>query len=851
MLSKPKLSGSAATRPDYVQLISLIDNFNTAPANSYTKLALLQQIDAYSRAIVENCETEFLDTPRKLPRNRSFADAVFTWRYQNDFTSLSAIKKPGDTEESLEQVLQSYGVHRDASILLRSAEFAIAYRRLAPTTTGEPLDEEKPVLSMEQFYELLSQRYLILKQLLNKEYDSGNDAEKLHQKLAETHLQIFRAVGNSTEIAELVQEHTDMLALTYAEFDVIQERLDQEFPGQQVEELEDKCINNTNLSFVIPCGETDLKLVIRQEDRDNAANEQWLHSNKIARFFIKDYASFMKQYAVENGFIYNPIAVSQYAKQGNLKKVAKKIPQDQSDMLVDKTQLYFNQICEFCLELIESGFYHPDIKLTNFLVDDDKVFISDRKSFQSEQQIKLAKIRTSPLYSPPELSRHVNNSHTTIKSHAAKQTLDLVPFMAFQVGMALKSFLLGGRSPSHFISADLLKSCPNPSVAHKNLVILSDALTRNVIEHRISIDVFYTMLSTENLQLPTNQFLSKLREVAGKNPFVIAESLTEMKQQESGDISQTDLEKLLSPYEENLVLIDHDAEKILLELLKTKTVSSVSFREIAVKVQTMKDLVNDNSVEEETLLKICEALTENKRFLEQIPKTQKLSIAETLLAKAVKEIEKDYDPYIRMFEMRSLIEKFKSRTVTEQDLKQTAMYLNTYLGEDLSEKPKRHQSAFKELKKLSAAFVKEEVATFNKKKAWFFERILAWFRIIDIPNRITKTDMESASELQASHSLLSKLTVRKIGLFLTTKYPLATFMTSLYDEIKQSYNNALEKLGPSNVTRNTRDQTLSSASVKEDEESTTKFIASEEEPGEGTTKIHVEEESQSNLQALM
>ncbi|KTC84047.1 protein kinase family protein [Legionella brunensis] len=797
MLSKPQVAEGVLKRPEYLKLVNLIDRFN-ATKESYQQLVILQQIDMYSKAIVDNCESEFFEKPL-APRVGAYTDGIYAWRHQESFKSNKSSNTSNtlshEPEQSLEEVLQHYGVHRDGSIFLRSIEFAAAYKQLG--ITAPQLTYEENETNLDKLYTLLSNRYSILKHLLQE--TQSNDASNLHEELAKVHIQLFDLIEQAPEIKELVAEHLNILALSYAKIEILQNKLEQEFSEYQAAPLQEKRVNNDNVLFTISTNNakkdqdqknSNIELVIRLEDRDNLVNEEWLKSNKVARFFVQDYATFMKQFPGEINS-YRPVAISQYAKQGNLKQIAKTIPREQSDVLVEKTQDYFSQISEFCSELIKLNIYHPDIKLTNFLLDNGQVLVSDRKAFEKQQKIKLTGLRTSPLYAPPEFLTLLNKSGTGVKSIAQRKTIDLVPFMTYQVGMALKSFLSGGKSPSTLLTVDLLKGCPNPSIAHKNLVTLSDALTRSLIEHRISLEVFHSMLDAKKLNLEPEKFQLELEKVAGKNPFVMTHAIKQL-MAESEDIDVNAIETLLVPYDKSLTWIDHDVETTLIELLKTKTLSSVSYKEFAVKLAEFHRLIQLGSVEDNNILSLDRLVKESKALLKN-SNAKGSNFAERLLLKAIIKVENDYEPYLDTVAIRSLIDKFNNNNLTTDDWQQTIDFLNKYLLIQ-DKKSERLTTSFSTLQKASFRFVSDELAAFNTKKASLFERFLAWMDISPLPNRVvTKEDMETDPMLQRSHLLLSGLSSEKINVLLESNPELATSMVSLYDNFQQS-NDKLKQL---------------------------------------------------------
>ncbi|OCH98083.1 hypothetical protein A8135_13050 [Legionella jamestowniensis] len=810
MLLKPTASEAIAQKAEYLKLSTLIDQFN-ATQDELMKLMYLQQIDMYSKAIVDNCEKEFFKQPSKLP-NYGLKEAIYAWRNQDMFHPEG---KPRSEEKGLQQVLQSYGIHADASILLKAVQYATAYQQLNPEKAEKKSSQNftEAQYSIEKFekdrsalYELLTKRYLLLARLIKNEDGVDTQLAELCQELWEIHNDLFTLVDTSYELNEYIIEQMNLFTLSYTAIDLIQEKFEQNFDEYDFESLRGQ-VNNENLLFTLftekkkassaeikkdstETGERAIQLVIRQEDRNNAANEQWLQSNVIARFFIDDYATFTKQQSNREGFsIYNPVAISQFARQGNLKQVAKNIAKEPK-VIAEKAQLYFSQLSAFCVELMQLGFYHPDIKLSNFLVDNDKLLISDRKAITNNQKLLASSLRTSILFSPPEFVKFVNSSQTRISSRAAKTELDAIPFMSFQVGLALKSFLLNGRTRDHLVRVNLSTFNSANDIAYGNLVILSDALTRNIPTKRIGLDVFHTLLAPEQLMLPTEAFLKELEATAGFDPFAVNQKIKDLMQSEN--IEQTALDGLLKPFGKALEFLDHDVEALLLQLFKVKTVDAISYCEYADRISTLHALSADDSTDEERIASIYQAIEEGNHLLAQQSKD---TLAARLLHKTINQVEKNYEPYLETIRIRKLTTAWKAQTLTakhEKELNEIVGYLKKYLESSFEKKPQRLKTSFAEFKNASFGYLKANISSHNYNQAWFFEKVLAWLHIKSIPNRITRTDLETHPDLKITHFLLSNLSTSSSKKLLNGD-DLLTPLLSFYDDSSDSYQK-LKKL---------------------------------------------------------
>ena len=176
-----------------------------------------------------------------------------------------------------------------------------------------------------------------------------------------------------------------------------------------------------------------------------------------------------------------------------------------------------------------SGHYHPDIKLSNFLLNDGKVLISDRKTLTDKKNPTVLDISSSPVYAAPEYKRclTINDEGETSLNllKARKTTLDMPSYMSYQMGMALKEFVIKSNlvsfSPTDdeeetfqkFVEWNSVSSLsPNPSKELQNISVLIEELTRSKPEERLSIENLNTLI--KQVVLPPEQFIQKLNEAS-------------------------------------------------------------------------------------------------------------------------------------------------------------------------------------------------------------------------------------------------------------------------------------------------------------------------------------------------
>ncbi len=385
--------------------------------------------------------------------------------------------------------LNAYEINADASIFVKGMQFAQA---IAQHT------KDKPVLDtpVDNVYPLLQERDKLLSN------PSFEDCKERYVAVS-CHLQTL--VDSDYRISEIVKRHSEILSFAKAKLDAIQKRetppTDVPVPSYKTKEL-GKQVNNYN--FKLEMEGWKEPFVFRVEDRDKLGLEQDLHSFPVAKYFIEDYAVFMMEFTGEMMPVdYKPVVLSQFANGGNLADVAKSLKNVTRDKAIGPiASHYFAQLGDFCVRLMEAKTFHPDIKLTNFLVHNNLIRVSDRKTFIAEENPTAANIRSTPHYAPDEFTACLNEEWTNYDHEAASQTVMNMPqFMAYQLGMALKEFLILTQMDTtpdleifrthDFNPAHYFKTTPNQIV---NLSVLVQELTRPDPSKRLSIQQFKNLL---------------------------------------------------------------------------------------------------------------------------------------------------------------------------------------------------------------------------------------------------------------------------------------------------------------------------------------------------------------------
>ena len=228
---------------------------------------------------------------------------------------------------------------------------------------------------------------------------------------------------------------------------------------------------------------------------------------------------------------YKPVFLCQFAKQGNLADIAKSLQGTNPKHFAAITSHYFNQLTDLCTGLIHAEVYHPDIKLTNFLIDDNRLLISDRKTLIDTENCKANTLRSSPSYAPQEYVNCITR-YATFNAKAYTTSINLPQFMAYQLGMALKEFLIltqqdeidqeAFRDHTH-PAVDYFK---NPERSIVNLSALIQELTREDASKRMSIKQMKQLLTFRNH--PTHIFYQEMEKVLPSSSLGIQKEVDEI-----------------------------------------------------------------------------------------------------------------------------------------------------------------------------------------------------------------------------------------------------------------------------------------------------------------------------------
>jgi hypothetical protein len=400
--------------------------------------------------------------------------------------------------------LQAYSINADASTFVKGMQFAEA---IAQHTKDKPVFPNPA----PDVYALLQERDQLLR---------SPSFVECQERYVAVNCQLQVLMDADLRVKEIVRRHSEILYMAKRKLDSIQNRktppTDVPTPIYKTEELGEK-VNNHN--FRLNIEGMDAPFVFRVEDRNKIGLEQDLHSFPVAKYFIEDYAVFMMASRGDDFPIeYKPVVLSQFATGGNLADVARSLRGTRDKDLGPIASHYFTQLGDFCDKLIDAKFFHPDIKLTNFLVHANLIRVSDRKTFIAEEHPTASMIRTTPTYAPNEFNKCLNEDWTSYNGKVASKTvMDMPQFMAYQLGMALKEFLILTQMDSlpnldefrkhDFNPAHYFKTTPNPIV---NISLLIQELTRPDPNKRLSIQQFKNLLKFRNLK--PEHFYKKIEE---------------------------------------------------------------------------------------------------------------------------------------------------------------------------------------------------------------------------------------------------------------------------------------------------------------------------------------------------
>jgi hypothetical protein len=438
---------------------------------------------------------------------------------------------------SFEAHLQHYGINRDAATLVKNIQFANAVQQYA-------LERVKP--GDLDYFTALQERNTLL---ANPSPDL-NAADQL--RYIQYNQIILQKFENDPGLQAKFVRSRHFLSLCYAKMEAIQGVVDQEFETFHTNPLGQ---NTNNKNFILDVEGEATQLVLRVEDRNSLINEQILQTFPVSDYFSEDYYTIMLPFEEGYDINYRPVVLSEYVEKGALYDYAVTLRELPSEDNIRETVRIFYLLSDFCLKLMESGHYHPDIKLSNFLTDGQTIKVSDRKTITHMINPKGDEIGSSPAYAPPEYRSCLNKYGSAISRFKAERvTFDMPAFMSYQLGMALKEFVmlqlpLEQRNKEMFLLwLPVAAIIPDPTRQQSNLFALIQELTRAHPQDRLSIANFQKLLG--KIHLPHYIFLNEIESLSPRSHLSVGPEMELLQQILISDTLSPKLEQKWQELEE-------------------------------------------------------------------------------------------------------------------------------------------------------------------------------------------------------------------------------------------------------------------------------------------------------------
>ncbi|CEG57529.1 hypothetical protein [Legionella fallonii] len=502
------------------KLIGLVNQFNKLPEDDHIKrLFHLQKINYVLNTMPQNIE-------------------LYDW-----------INNPG--EKGWFRHLEMYGINPHASFFMKGLQFAQAVCAKIEPVEMVRLDskfKEKLDVDNNKGYEypLMQERDQLLKNEQNEQW------EELY--IANCY-QLATYSARDQRIQTRIKLHSEIVEMAKKKIHEVQGKDTSAHtgptPSYHTKVLGAHTNNNANFEFKMG-GWKDL-FVFRVEDRAELGLEQDLHSFEVSKYFIEDFAVFVMPFKTQESPIeLKPVVLSQFANQGSLADLASALHKQKESMsnIGPITADYFTLLSHFCLKLIETKTYHPDIKLTNFLAHNNLIRVSDRKTFVREEEPLVNTLRVSPEYAPDEIINCLNEDWTGYNATQGRTKVNMPAVMAYQLGMALKEFLILtqlGEHPDDFRKPERTAISYFTSATKEtretrtimNLSLLVQELTRSEPEKRLSIRQFHELLHFR--MQPSESFYQKLEELLPSKNIGIQEDVDAINNLLNGDLADTEL----------------------------------------------------------------------------------------------------------------------------------------------------------------------------------------------------------------------------------------------------------------------------------------------------------------------
>lgn len=471
---------------NFKQLNELINLFNNVPEDDgIQKLFYLQKINYHINTTELN-------------------DELYYWIY-------APAKEPNSWLEQL----GAFNINFYASFFLKGFQFAKA-------VTSQAEQPSLIDLNPANEYDIMQKRDELLK---NGSFKEIRD-EYIHLNI------LLNRMSTKSGISEALAHQEKVLTAATPKI--------QAMMGEDIQDLNKPSYKtvplgqqNNNHNYVLKMGGWDKDFVLRVELRTDFGYEQELHSYPVSQYFLEESAIWRMPFKVDGEIQYRPVVLSQFANGGDLGRLAeglnKKYKHDKrpiaQQLIASDTVYYFTRMIDFCIKLKEAKTYHPDIKLTNFLVRNKRLGVADRKALLTDENPLVNKVISTPAYATEDYISCLNPTMTGYNFKALKTRINLPKFMAFQLGMALKEFLILTQEddlPDNFreINKTAASCFTNPHNAINNLSVLAQELTHPDENKRMTIEQFRSLLL--NYLQPSDIFNAKIEEVLPSSALGIA-----------------------------------------------------------------------------------------------------------------------------------------------------------------------------------------------------------------------------------------------------------------------------------------------------------------------------------------
>lgn len=468
--------------------------------------------------------------------------------------------------------LNIYSINPNASFWLTGIQFAQA--------VTDKFNDNKLLSSKKTQYELMQERDELLK---------NHTFEQARYRYAKLSMELIHVTKTVSQLKERIEQHSHILLMAHDKIEAIKGNLSesskQKLTSYSTEELGNQ-VNNANFKFEMNAFPEPF--IFRVEDRAELGLDQYLHSQEVSKYFIDEFAVFMMEFTGTNqSIVYKPVVLSQFANQGNLADIAqglKKLSGSKiHETIASRCTYYFAHLADFCLKLIEANAYHPDIKLTNILVHNQMVRISDRKTLTDKRNPKVREVRSSPLYAPPEYLDYLTDDHKGYKPKAVLKTIDMPQFMSFQLGLALKEFLMLTQCdelPEDDDIRDLKREAATyfitPTRQILNLSLLAQELTRPDPAKRMTIEQFSKLMCHK--QLSPDQFYQMVEQTMPSSELGFQEDLDLIQSILKSHWKGMDLLKQANPI---FIKVSQDKQADVRVLRMTETLALKCFKDFS------------------------------------------------------------------------------------------------------------------------------------------------------------------------------------------------------------------------------------------------------------------------------